>query len=144
MATVDNTSLPQQVPFAGEYGNKSVWGPKTPFAQASVGIGDVLRICKIPAGARVDDLKLVFDDCGTSMTIKIGYAPVNSADGPSAVDDYWGTGVDVATAAGAHRSIAHPILFDYDVYVTVTVATAAFTGSPKLSVVASGEYVGTK
>jgi len=144
MATVDNNSLIQQVPHAGEYGNAAVWGPDVPFVKAGVGIGDVLRICRIPAGGRVDDMKLVFDDCGTSMTLKLGYAPVNSADGPSAVDDYWGTGIDVAAAAGAHRSIAHPITFDYDVYVTVTVATAAFTGSPKLTVVATGVATGTK
>lgn len=143
MATVDNPAgLVQQVPHMGEYGNASVWSRS--FQKAGIADADVLRIGKIPAGSRVDDMKLVFDDCGTGMTVKIGYAPVKSSDGPSAVDDYWGTGIDVATAAGVHRSAAHPISFDYDVYVTVTVASAAFTGSPKLTAVAVGEFVGTK
>lgn len=141
MATVDNTSYP--TPHSGgQGGNAAIWSHS--FQKAGVGIGDVLRIQKLPAGARVDDMKLVFDDCGTGMTVKMGYAPVNTTDGPAAVDDYWATGLDVATAAGVHRSLAHPITFDYDVYVTVTVATAAFTGSPKLTSVATGEATGTK
>lgn len=145
MATVENRSLVQQIPHSGEYGNVSVWGPKTPFQQAGVASGDVLRICRIPAGSRVDDFSLVFDDCGTSVTCKVGYEPVKSADGPTAVDDYWlAAGQDIAAAAGVARSAVHPITFDYDVYVTLTVAGAAFTGSPKLTVIARGEAVGTK
>lgn len=140
----DNTSLIQQVPHAGEYGNKSVWGPDFPFQQAGIVNTDVLRICRIPAGARVDDFKAVFDDCGTGVTLDFGYAPVNPSDGPAAVDDYWGSAIDVAAAAGAHRSLAHPITFDYDVYVTATVGGANFTGSPKITIVASGVATGTK
>lgn len=141
MATVENTSYP--TPHSGgQGGNAAVWSHS--FAKAGVLTGDVLRIQKLPAGARIDEHKLVFADCGTGMTVKIGYEPVNSADGPAAVDDYWGSGVDVATAAGASRSSAHPITFDYEVYVTVTVASADFTGSPKLTSVASGEATGTK
>lgn len=141
MATKDSDFIKSQ-PFHGEQGNCSVWYGE--YAKASVGIGDVLRMCVIPAGAVVDDMKFVFDDCGTGMTAKVGYSPVNSADGPSAVDDYWATGVDIATAAGVNRSSAHRIRFDFDVYVIVTIATAAFTGSPKIAVVARGEYQGTK
>lgn len=145
MATVENNALVQQIPHSGEYGNTSVWGPKVPFQQASIANADVLRICRIPAGSRVDTFDLVFDDCGTSVTCKVGYAPVKSADGPTAVDDYWlAAGTDIATAAGVSRSAAHPIMFDYDVYVTLTVGGAAFTGSPKLTVIARGESVGTK
>ena len=142
MPTIDNDSLVQQVPHAGEYGNLSTWSKS--FQKAGILANDVLRIQRLPAGARVDEKKLVFDDCGTGMTLKLGYAPVNPADGPSAVDDFWGTGIDVAAAAGVFRSAAHPITFDFDVYVTATVAGAAFTGSPKLTSVAMGEATGTK
>jgi len=142
MPTIDNDSLVQQVPRAGEYGNLSVWSK--PFQKAGILANDVLRIQRLPAGARVDEKKLVFDDCGTGMTLKLGYAPVNPADGPSAVDDFWGTGIDVASAAGVFRSAAHPITFDFDVYVIVTVASANFTSSPKLTSVAMGEATGTK
>jgi hypothetical protein len=141
MATIENTSYP--TPHSGgQGGNAAVWS--NPFQKSGVVANDVLKILQLPAGARVDDAKLVFDDCGTGMTLKFGYMPVNSDDGPSAVDDYWGTGIDVATAAGVHRSAAHPITFDYPVWVTATVASAAFTGSPKLSAVMSGEATGTK
>lgn len=142
MATVENVGLAQQVPFAGEYGNGSRWVKS--FQQASVASGDILRIMRVPAGARVDEMTLKFDDCGAGMTVKLGYEPVVSADGPSTVDDYWGSAIDVATAAGKHDSIAHPIQFDYDVYVIVTVASASFTGSPKLTAIAKGEFVGLK
>jgi len=142
MPTIDNDSLVQQVPHAGEYGNLSVWSKS--FTKAGVLNADVLRIQRLPAGARVDEAKLVFDDCGTSVTAKLGYAPVDPSLGPSAVDDFWGTGIDVAAAAGVFRSAAHPITFDFDVYVTVTVGGANFTGSPKLTSVMSGEATGTK
>lgn len=142
MPTIDNDSLPQQVPHAGEYGNNAVWSKS--FTKAGVLLGDVLRIQRLPAGARVDEKKLVFDDCGTSVTLSIGYAPVDPALGPAAVDNFWGAAIDVATAAGVFRSAAHPITFDFDVYVTATVAGAAFTGSPKLTSVAMGEATGTK
>lgn len=144
MPTIDNTSLIQQVPHAGEYGNRSVWGPEFPFAQAGVLNGDLLRVARVPAGARVDEFTAIFDDCGTGVTASFGYAPVNAADGPSAVANYWGNAVDVATAAGSFRSAAHPITFDYDVYLTVTVGGANFTGSPKITLIAKGVATGTK
>ena len=140
----DNVSLVQQVPHAGEYGNRSVWGSEFPFQQSGILQNDVLQVCKLPAGARVDELRVIFDDCGTGVTLDIGYAPVNASDGPAAVDDYWASGVDVSTAAGSVLSDAHPITFDYDVYVTATVLGANFTGSPKITVVAKGVATGTK
>jgi hypothetical protein len=142
MPTIDNDSLVQQVPHSGEYGNMSVWSKS--FTKAGVLNGDLLRIQRLPAGARVDEMKLVFDDAGTAATLSLGYAPVNPDDGPSAVANYWGAAIDVSAAAGVFRSAAHPITFDFDVYVTATVAGANFTGSPKLTSVASGEATGTK
>jgi hypothetical protein len=142
MATRESDSL-RNPPFHGEQGNLSVW--RGDYAKAGVLNGDVLRLAVIPAGAEVTDMDLVHDDAGTGVTAKLGYEPVNSSDGPAAVDDYWlAAGQDLAAAAGRIRSAAHAIRFDYDVYVILTVAGANFTGSPKVAVIAKGEYVGTK
>jgi hypothetical protein len=141
MATKDSDFVKNN-PFHGEQGNESVWYGE--YAKAGVLSGDIIRMCVVPAGARVDDMKFTFDDCGTGMTAKVGYAPVNSVDGPAASDAYWGTGIDIATAAGVNRTSAHSIRFDFDVYVIVTISSANFTGSPKIAVAATGEYQGTK
>lgn len=142
MSTKDSDFI-KDAPYHGEEGNCSVWYGY--YNKAGVLNGDVLRLCVIPAGAYVTDMDLVFDDTGTGVTAKLGYSPVNSADGPAAVDDYWlAAGQDLATAAGRLRSASQPIRFEFDVYVVLTVAGANFTGSPKVTAVAKGEYQGTK
>lgn len=142
MATREADGLKQQ-PYHGEAGNCSVWYGE--YAKAGVLNGDVIRLGVIPAGSFVTDMDLVFDDTGTGVTGKLGYQPVNSTDGPTAVDDYWlAAGQDLAAAAGRLRSASHAIRFEYDVYVILTVGGANFTGSPKVAAVAKGEYQGTK
>lgn len=144
MATINNDSLAQQLPHAGQYGNRSVWGPEYTFQKAGVLNGDVLRICRLPAGARVDDFKLVHDACGAGVTCKVGYEPVNPADGPSANDAYWIPASTSIASAGTQRSNAHPVTFNFDVYVILTVGGANFSGSPKLTAVAAGVATGTR
>ena len=141
MATREADGL-KQAPYHGDEGNKSLWYGE--FAKSGVAQNDLIRMCVIPAGSFVTDMDFIFDDCGTTVTCDVGYEPVNSADGPSAVEDFWLAAVAVATAAGRSRSAAHAIRFEYDVYVTVKAEAAGFTGSPKIAVVASGEYQGTK
>jgi len=140
-ATRESPGL-KKAPYHGEAGNCSVWYGENSTA---AGIGDVIRMCVIPAGALVTDMDLIHADTGTSVTAMLGYEPVNSADGPTADEDYWlATGQDIAAAAGRIRSAAHAIRFEYDVYVILTTEVAAFTGTPKIAVVAKGEYQGTK
>lgn len=106
---------------------------------------DVVHIGIIPAGTRVDMFRFNWADAGTSVTAKLGYKPVDSAAGPTADDDYWyAAGKDIATAAGSDFSIADPITFERDVYITLTVGGANFTGSPKLIVTVTGQCVGVK
>lgn len=142
MTTLSFKQLPNKVPFAGEEGNLSVWHAKEAIAANS---GDVIRMGVIPAGVIVTDMDLVFDDTGTSVTGKLGYQPVNSSDGPSAVDDYWlAAGQNLASAAGRLVSTSHEIQFEYPVYVILTVAGANFTSTPTIGFVAKGEVIGTK
>src|SRR3972149_5761863 len=128
MATREADGL-KQAPYHGDEGNKSLWYGE--FAKSGVAQNDLIRMCVIPAGSFVTDMDFIFDDCGTTVTCDVGYEPVNSADGPSAVEDFWLAAVAVATAAGRSRSAAHAIRFEYDVYVTVKAEAAGFTGSPQ-------------
>lgn len=105
--------------------------------------GDVLHIGIIPAGTRVDILRLIWADAGTSVTAKVGYKPVDTT--PTADDDYWiAAGLDIAAAAGSSFSVSDPITFERDVYITLTVGGADFTGTPKISVNVVGQCVGVK
>jgi hypothetical protein len=141
MATKNADSL-QNPPFHGEQGNLSVW--KGDYQKAGVASGDILRLCIIPAGADVTDMDLVHDACGASVTAKLGYSPVNSADCPTEDDDYWlAAGQDISSA-GRIRSAAHAKRFEYDVYVILTIAGAAFDGTDKEAAIAKGEYQGVK
>jgi len=142
MPTLDSDSL-KSTPFHGEQGNGSLW--RGFYNKAGVLNGDIIRLAKIPAGALVADMDLVFEDTGTGVTGKLGYEPIDSADGPTADDDYWfAAGQDLATAAGRIRSASFPIRFDFGVYVILTVAGANFTGAPKVEAIAKGEYQGVK
>lgn len=137
--------------YAPDYGIKplSVQGNKA-FAEnysvaKAAASGDKVYLGVIPAGVEVDTMDLVHDDCGTGVTGKLGYEPVNSDDGPTAVSDYWiAAGQDLATAAARVASKSHPIRFDFPVAIILTVAGDAFTGTPKLTAVAKGKALGVK
>lgn len=105
--------------------------------------GDKLYLGIIPAGVRVDDFALIFDDCGTSVTCKVGYSPVDST--PTEDDDYWiAAGYDIATAAGRKDSTSHPVVFEKPVKIMLTVGGANFTGTPSITAVVKGEMVGAR
>lgn len=105
--------------------------------------GEKLYLGVIPAGIRVDDFALIFDDCGTSVTCSVGYEPVDTL--PAASAAYWiAAGFDIATAAGRKDSTSHPITFERPVKVVLTVGGANFTGTPNVTVVVKGEMVGAR
>ena len=102
--------------------------------------GDIVRACRIPKRFRVTHMEVSFDDLGTGILMNVGHAAVDGA--PAAVATYWGTAVDVAAAAGRHRSIAHPFdTGDDEYYVILTISGAAvLTGV--LWVIYDGEFLG--
>jgi hypothetical protein len=56
---------------------------------------------------------------GASVTVDMGFAPVNAAAGPTADDDYFIAAAD-HSAAVKTVSAAFPITFTEDVYITAT------------------------
>lgn len=113
---------------------------------------DVIRIMRIPAGTKVHAVMLGNTDMDTNgaptFVFGLGYAPVVSADGPTASAAYFqaagDTSFQAANAGKLYKNFA-PITFDKDVYLTATVGTAAATfaaGSAYFTVI--GEARGIK
>lgn len=112
-------------------------------AKKAANSGDKLYLGIIPAGVRVDDFALIYDDAGTSVTCKVGYEPLDTL--PAASDAYWiAASYDIATAAGRKDSTSHPIVFENPVKIVLTVAGANFTGTPSITAVVKGEMVGAR
>jgi len=144
MATFNAPDLTSKARFMGGYGNGViVYGTVTPTAGA---LADVYRPVIIPAGMLVTDLDIVNDDLdtGTTLSAKIGYAPVNS-DGPTAVDYYFSATSTFMTAVGRKVCAFQPIKFEKDVYVILTMTAAATTfASGKVTAVVRGQAEGVK
>lgn len=149
MATFEASDLNGRVALAnGPYGNCAVhWGKVAPASAPAT--SDVLRLLRIPAGTRIDELIIINDDMEsstTAMTCKVGYTPCNSADGPTADDDYFfATSQTFLRAAARTESIAKPIVFEYDVFVdlVVQVPAGSFIAGTEVHAIARGECIGT-
>lgn len=141
MADLFAADYKQKPLHSGDFGN----GYKEDYTYQRAGVANTDKIYfgVIPAGTRVTEVEIAFDDCGTSCNLDIGFEP-DTPDGPAANLTYWATDIDVATAAGRFRSNAHPITFERDVRLVGTVGGAGFTGSPRVSVVVGGKVVGVR
>lgn len=146
MASHNAADLNTRPMHMGGYGNAVViYGSVTPTAGASA---DVYRPVRIPAGMLLTHLAIVNDDLdtgGTAMSAKIGYEPVNSADGPTAVTDYFSATATFLTAAGRKECVFQPIKFEKDVFITLTLTVAATTfAAGAVTAIATGQGVGIK
>ena len=121
---------------AGEYGNAAVLHALLTLEGDAVATFNVARI---PAGTKVCELKAIIEALGASTTLAFGYAPVDSTLGPAANATYFGTAAATNTATNREMYFK-PISFQYDVYLTVTLAGAAGTGDVDL--VMGYEFVG--
>jgi hypothetical protein len=128
MATFSAADLNSKTPYMGGYGNAMrVYGTVTPTAGAAA---DIYKPVRIPAGMTVTGLEINnadLDTGGTAFAVKIGYTPVNSADGPTAVLDYFTAATTFLSAASLTRFRFAPIKFEFDVDLIFTVTTAATT-----------------
>lgn len=129
MATFNAPDLMSKPRHMGEFGNcVVVWGAVTPTAGAAA---DVYRPVMIPGGMEVTDLVLNYPDMdsgGTAFAVKIGYQPVNAADGPDIDDDYFSAAVTVLSGTTKElRCVFDPIKFERPVFVIITVTVAATT-----------------
>lgn len=148
MAIYNATDLNTKNRHMGGYGNAVVvYGSVTPTAAI---FGDVYRPVVIPAGLDVTDVDIVNDDLDTggtpTISCKVGFAPLNAAEGPTAVDDYFAsTGKTFLNAAGRTSLAFPPIKFEKPVFLilTITGGAAAFT-SGKVTAIVKGDGVGVK
>lgn len=148
MATFSAADLNSKARHVGGYGNTvTVIGSVTPTAGA---LADIYRPVRIPAGIRVTDLDIVNDDLDSNatplMAIKVGYEPVNAADGPTADDDYFVAAGSTALRGAGRTSLAfQPIKFEKDVFVTITLSAAAATfASGAVTAIVKGDGEGIK
>lgn len=129
MATFNSPDLITKPRHMGEFGNAVVvWGAVTPTAGAAA---DVYRPVMIPGGLEVTDISINFPDMdtgGTAFAVKIGYQPVNAADGPDIDDDYFSAAnTFLSGAAGTRWLTFDPIKFERPVFLIMTVTVAATT-----------------
>lgn len=146
MSTFNAPDLNTRTRHMGGYGNAVVvHGSVTPAAGI---LADVYRPVRIPAGVRVTDLDIVNDDLdtgGTAFAVKVGYEPVNPAEGPVADDDYFSAASTFLSAAGRKACAFQPVKFERDVFVTLTVTVAAATFAPGVvTVIVKGDGEGVK
>lgn len=127
----------------GEYGNSNILhGRATLNEQAIAGVANALRV---PAGTKVYGIRVPHGAFGDSVTIGIGYAPVDADDGPTASATYFLAQTAAATAGVLNANAFVPIRFDYDVYITLTTAGAETTDSDiHADVIVEAVYEGTK
>lgn len=150
MANIDSASLNKNV-FMQAFGNAAAVDG-TVNLTANPTAADVIRVMKIPAGTKVSAILLGNSDMDTNgaptFVFSMGYAPVVAADGPAANATYFQAAGDTALqAANAGKLYANfaPITFDKDVYLTMTVGTAAATfAAGNLYVTALGDTRGVK
>lgn len=150
MANVDSTTLNKNV-FQQAFGQASVYDGSLALA-ANPTAADVLRIMRIPAGTRAQGVVIANGDLDTNgaptLVVSLGFAPVNADDGPVASAAYFAAaGQTILQAANDGKFYANfaPITFDKDVYLTMTVGTAAATfAAGTIRALVLGEAVGVK
>lgn len=148
MATFNAADLSTKNRHMGGYGNTVVvYGSVTPAAGAS---GDIYRPAIIPAGMDVTDIDIVNDKLDSNATptlaIKIGFAPVNAAEGPVADDAYFSpSGNGLLKTAGRASLAFQPIKFEKPVFLTITLSSGAATfASGKVTAIVKGDGIGVK
>ena len=81
-----------------------------------------------------------------TIAVKIGFAPINAADGPAADDAYFSaSGNGLLKTAGRTSLAFQPIKFEKPVFLTVTLSSASATFSPgKVTAIVKGDGIGVK
>lgn len=150
MANIDSSTLKANT-FMQAFGNGSVAQGVVALA-ANPTAADVIRVMVIPAGSKVSALLMGNTDLDTNGTPtfvhSIGFAPVVAADGPTADATYFAaagqTNLQAANEGKLYCKFA-PVQFDKDVFLTMTVGTAAATfAAGSIYVTALGDARGVK
>ncbi len=108
----NNRATPPVMNSVGSYKYRIPWDYT--IAGAAVGSGDIVQVCKVPAGCKVimaESVMKLSATCGTSTTIDIGYAAYKdkngdtvTADADALVDGYLATSTAVNTLIPATQA----------------------------------------
>lgn len=162
MATI-SLKAPQRIFGGTPYGNHTVhkFGIETSALGAVVGsdvatgvaVADKIRLGKIPVGFELQDsLMLVSVGMTATITGKLGFEYVDGVDdtqdlatkeGRTIVpqdDDYFGTGITLATAGRyrASNNAVRPVTLPKDAYLILTTAVAANAKASAIDVLVYG------
>jgi hypothetical protein len=139
--------------FMQAFGNSIKLYDKTETITALLAVNDTIDLIRIPGGMRLTDLETWNADLCTAGTlaVKIGYRKCNTAGVLTDVDNAFGSGLtnfQAAVTSGTRtRYTFEPLTFNEDVFITLTVTTAA-TGTAittgTISTVANGQARGIK
>ena len=150
MANIDSATLNKNAHMQA-FGNATVADGSVALAAAPAAT-DVIRIARINGGTRVVMVVTGNGDLDSNgvptLAVSLGYAPVDAADGPAASAAYFGAAGDISLQspnAGKLYANFAPITFEKDVYLTMTVGTAAATfAAGSIFATAIGETRGIK
>lgn len=142
MADYNATDLRTKIVRVGDEGNGFNESFSYTHPTGGIASGSKIYYGIIPAGVEINACKKNNDANTTSYTESLGYEPVNSTDGPTAAATYW-VSAGAAASAGSTVSTAHPIVFNFPVYVVGTTGGATSTAASKSSVTTNGKVVGT-
>lgn len=111
-------------------------------SSAAVASGDTVRVGVLPAGFRLVDSEIIVNTGLTAtITAKVGFSytdGVDSTDVPQD-DDFFGTGLDVATAARLRNATTNvSVTLPKDAWLTLTTAVAANAKASKLEIIVFG------
>lgn len=142
MANVRAADLQTKVLHMAEYGN-AISEDYGPVAATGVLTGEKVYLGVIPAGSRINDVRVVTSgSLGAGTTLSLGYEPF-SGSSPAANGTYWMNAV-ASTAALNSQSAALPVTFDLPVYLVATVGGGNVTGSPTITAILGGKALGAK
>lgn len=96
------------------------------FFFAAHPIATRVRLFKLPAGTKITDFRLTFDNLGVGSTIALGVEGVVSG---TAIATVLMAATATAPAGNARMGNAAPMLLEEDSYVIATVGGAAATGT---------------
>lgn len=111
---------------------------------------DVINLVRIPAGMEVSVAQIQADDIDTNgaptFVFRAGYAPCDTGSALAANNTYFAAaGQTLAQAGGRLNCAFKPIKFEEDVWLTVTVNTAAATfAAGEIHGIVIGSAIGPK
>lgn len=142
MATYNGADL-SKVTFSQAFGNAAVFYGTSTATSTSVATGDIIRICKVPAGFVCTEAVVVNTSFGTTVPATIQFAPL---DGTTATSFGSTDGVTLQTAAASGTAFAKaPVTVSKDSYVQLLLGTvSAGNGTGVATVIVKGELTGAR